>query len=255
MHTIAAPTLTREILEKVELAKHKASNVAMSVPEDWLNVDLDPAYRIAPTFSGRVPATFSSPGTRLARSDLHELGQALTPKSSTKDLVEYLHLVNAWGYGSAGYGPTRTHRVATGTEWNRFEDAARRALVILQDSSLDDAATVAYYCLSNRSESRVKGWGPAFFTKFLAFVDPTNSSSTINRAPALILDRWMAVAIRSTVDPATRRFPESGWRTPDYAFYVHLLTSLAETPQFQSAPYHGHPSNVERCLFAHYRGD
>ncbi len=172
-------------------------------------------------------------------------GRGLSPTSSDEEIETFLLLVNAWGFGSSGYGPWRTQQVL---DSERFFPSARRALEILHSDS-SDAALSAYFHLNNKAHGRVPWWGPAFFTKFLTFADPANSVERVERQGALILDRWMATAVRRVADQTS--FPTGGWTTPQYAYYLTLMSRLCESSELPDAMT---TLDAERALFAMYTG-
>lgn len=221
-----------------------ASQVRPSLPHRFAPDYSDPDYEVRQWFLDQMYGEREETST-VSRADLTRSGGALTPDSSDEDLRAFLLLVNAWGFGTSGFGPWRTQRVLAS---ERFLPSARRTLEILHAGN-PDAAVRAYFYLNNKSQGKVPWWGPAFFTKFLAFADPANSTDSTKRQGALILDRWMAKAVRDIAEH--NDFPDWGWTTPQYAYYLTLMARLRETPEL-----HGVAStvDVERALFAWYTG-
>jgi len=243
------------------------------LPFTELTRDLDPELRVSRSFSQYLsgsPLTSEEAGEslqrrRLSRAVLLEQGRALHPSSSDDELRSFLWLVNAWGYGTSGRGAARTRPVA---EDPQFPVSARLVLGVLHDTSRTTRAVDAYYLLNN--SLHVTGWGPAFFTKFLTFADPSNQpdfptdpagepDSSGGHLPALILDRWMAtvanyhlpveVPQRVTRKTPLATFRASGWTTPQYAYYLRLMSRLASQEPLKSSPYDGRAVAVERALF------
>lgn len=247
-HEPIAPKVPEKILASIRSQEAKAQADRLSIPSNLEPAPMDPAYAISKGFLRQLPDRIGS-ADHVTRSELADLGASLHPSSSATDLSAFLLLVNAWGFGAAGYGPWRTQEVIANAD---FDHSARQAIEILHGNS-SDAAVCAYYHLNNRSAGRVAWWGPAFFTKFLAFADPAQHARSVDdRYPALILDRWMAVAVRDV----TRQdgFPDCRWTTPQYAYYLALMQRLSGMPSFQEAPFNGDTRIVERTLFSHYRG-
>lgn len=149
-----------------------------------------------------------------------------------RDWIRLLAYSNAWGYGPAGYGVTRHNRIASapGTA-----DRLQTAVTIL-----DDAGPVpAYYYLNNRSSGHIRGFGPAFFTKFLYFAD---CAHPLQPRGALILDAVLAAQVKSLAGPVA--FPRrAGWLTRDYSFYLALMGRMALERNLK-------PDQLEAALFA-----
>jgi len=217
--------------------------------------DFDPPIEFNARFAAQFPAGLRNETSPLTRSLLLHEGSRIQPDSSREAVSSFLYLVNAWGYGKTGYGYRRTASVAAG-----FYESAVHGIEILQDQSDDLAAVTAYFHLNNTDH--VKGWGPAFFTKFLMFVDPANSDGRHHgRLRAVVLDRLTASQAngflpeslkshRPRAKAALGKFGESGWTTVQYAYYLSILTELAKHQRFA-----GDPMRVERALFHLKRGD
>lgn len=235
------PTRVRAAIE----TNVKAASVAsLSRPPELGPEQSDPPYSISQGFLDLLSASADHTGS-VSRADLMRRGRGLSPTSTDEEIETFLLLVNAWGFGSSGYGPWRTQQML---DSERFFRSARRALEILHSDS-PDAALSAYFYLNNKAHGRVPWWGPAFFTKFLTFADPANSVDGVERQGALILDRWMATAVRRVADHTS--FPTGGWTTPQYAYYLTLMSRLCESSEFRGATT---PLDAERALFALYTG-
>lgn len=216
-------------------------------------LDFDPPIPFSAAFASHFPLHIRDVTAPLTRSLLLEEGGRVGPDSSQEALTAFLYLVNAWGYGTTGYGHTRTANVAAA-----FYESALRAAEILHDLSDDLAPITAYYHLNN--EGHVNGWGPAFFTKFLMFVDPANSGGEdFDRVRSAVLDRLTASQAngflsrelksrRSRRSASLGRFGQSGWTTVQYAYYLSLLSALAT-----HEPFADDPMKVERALFQRQR--
>lgn len=228
----------------IEASVKEASEVPLSIPPELQPERSDPPYPISQRFLTLLPVGVDHAGS-VSRADLMRRGRGLSPTSTDEEIETFLLLVNAWGFGSSGYGPWRTQQVL---ESERFFPSARRALEILHSDS-PDAALSAYFHLNNKAHGRVPWWGPAFFTKFLTFADPANSVEGVERQGALILDRWMATAVRRIA--AHTSFPNGGWTTPQYAYYLTLLSRLCESAALGRS---ASPLDAERALYALYTG-
>jgi hypothetical protein len=138
----------------------------------------------------------------------------------------------AWGFGSVGYGPFRTERMLRATP-----DAATR-LRNVAASIRDEGALAAYARLA--SDCRIKGLGPAFGTKFLAFSQPAGHSPV-----ALIHDelvsRWLAREGRSDLS-------QTGWSTSTYAAYLDQMHRWADAIKED-------PETIEYLIFQDIAND
>lgn len=109
----------------------------------------------------------------------------------------------AWGFGWVGYGPHRVVRML-GTP-----DASAR-LHLVRQAVVSDGALAAYRHLAGKC--RIKGLGPAFGTKFIAFCQPAGA-----RPVALIHDElvstWLATNGRPDLSSTT-------WSVPIYEAYL-----------------------------------
>ena len=131
---------------------------------------------------------------RISRGDVHDIGQQV--RAQTLPAADLLTASFIWGSGPVGYGPRRLRsiRAAAG---DQLELSLQRALdaVGKDPAQLDPIA--GYACLYGGYDyegraapgrepwSRLRGFGPAFFTKFLYFCTPG----------ALILDKRVANAV------------------------------------------------------------
>ncbi|GAA2837246.1 hypothetical protein GCM10010441_72030 [Kitasatospora paracochleata] len=133
-----------------------------------------------------------------------------------------------WGQGRTGYGPHRLGRILAEP---RTEDRLARAAGTL----LDRGAVAAY----REVDRAVKGLGPAFFTKYLYFVD-----RALGPAPgfsALILDQRVARVLRaratrvgteaalpSAGEVARWTWSDTGWTAHRYEVYLRWMHAAAE---------------------------
>lgn len=229
-----------------------------AVPDDWRTEAVDecwnrplPArkdfgYDFGVTLARSLEA-HSEP--RIRREDLFTLAAGLGEPPAETDLVEFVVNVNAWGYGTTGYGRSRT-RIVVGSPGNdtrkRFVNSAQHAIALLRRYG----PVSAYYWLHNRTQGHVLWWGPAFFTKFLYFADLRNQPG--EPGGALILDQRLDSQVRQLlIDPDGRRWPTSrrgAWRTPDYAMYLQLLRLIGEREGVGQRP-----DRVEAVLFRRSR--
>jgi hypothetical protein len=118
----------------------------------------------------------------------------------------------AWGFGWVGYGPHRADKMLISTRDSRRHLQAVAALARV------DGAMAAYRGLAR--EHRIKGLGPAFGTKFIAFCQPAGA-----RPAALIHDQlvgaWLAAHGRPDLASAS-------WSPPRYEAYLDQIHVWAD---------------------------
>lgn len=118
----------------------------------------------------------------------------------------------AWGFGWVGYGPHRTAKMLVTTP-----DALPR-LRRVAVAARDESAVAAYGLLVHAC--RIKGLGPAFGTKFIAFCQPVEARPT-----ALIHDElvssWLAEHGRPDLSAAA-------WSRPTYEAYLAQMHAWAD---------------------------
>lgn len=149
-----------------------------------------------------------------------------------------------WGHGRSNYGPYRTASVLAQTDRPMGEpidpsvtERLRTSVEIVRSNGPGDA-----YEYLNNSPGRIKGLGPAFFTKWLYFASAKGPAGDVGVAPILdaLISNWFA-----ELEPPVRlRYA----RTPDYRQYVELLTEWGR-------PYGLGPAGVEERIFRLIRDD
>lgn len=118
--------------------------------------------------------------------------------------------VNAFGFGTSGYGAWRTRRIG------QLPDVEVRLQAAV--ATLDaDGPVDAYYLLNN--EGHLHGWGPALFTRFLDVADRRSAGR------ALCLDPATAAAVNALVPGSDLGVAD--WGTAEYAFYLGLVHRIA----------------------------
>lgn len=148
----------------------------------------------------------------LCREELFLLG-AKVPAGGAEAVLRFYLAVCAWGGGTSARSTARTFAP------------------LLQPDVLDRISTALaaptpeaqYKAFNNHSHAKVKGLGPAFFTKLMHFAAPAPGTS--NRPP-LILDARVARSLG---------IKTSGWSTREYVEYLELLATL-QTGQWSEAP-------------------
>jgi hypothetical protein len=167
----------------------------------------------------------------ISRGDVLDIGQQVRDRARPpSDLLAASFI---WGWGTAGYGPRRLRdiRAAAG---DRLESSLQRALdAVNKDPALPDPVA-GYACLYGGYDdqdraapgqepwSRLHGFGPAFFTKFLYFSTPG----------ALILDNRLANAVHTLTQLphlVTGNRRSLAWTPYRYSVYLHWMTQTART--------------------------
>ncbi|MFD3538682.1 hypothetical protein ACFWUQ_04185 [Streptomyces sp. NPDC058662] len=132
-----------------------------------------------------------------------------------------------WGQGRTGYGP---HRLRAVLAEPNLSDVLARAGTALRS----EGAVEAYRLLSGA----VRGWGPAFFTKYLYFLSVATDAPGTPRA--LILDQRVARVLRaratrvgldaevaSAPDTAAWTWSDAGWTAHRYGVYLRWMDAAA----------------------------
>jgi hypothetical protein len=164
----------------------------------------------------------------VSRGDIFDLADQVPGKYRATDLLKACFV---WGWGPAGYGPRRFESIcrAAGEE---LEPALRRALAATTDGAgvYDPIAGYSqFYGGDDRRRawpgqapwSRLRGLGPAFFTKFLYFSTPG----------VLILDNRLANAVHylcAMPSLVTKHGRSVVWTPFRYAVYLHWMRQTAQ---------------------------
>jgi hypothetical protein len=167
----------------------------------------------------------------ISRGDVLDIGQQVRARARTA--TDLLAASFIWGWGTAGYGPRRLRdiRAAAG---DRLEPSLQSALDAAGKDPASPDPIAGYACLYGGYDyqdrtapgqppwSRLHGFGPAFFTKFLYFSTPG----------ALILDNRLAYAVHR-LSQLPNLVTEEGrsltWTPYRYSVYVHWMTQTART--------------------------
>jgi hypothetical protein len=168
---------------------------------------------------------------RISRGDVLDIGQQV--RARMLPAADLLAASFIWGWGTAGYGPRRLRdiRAAAG---DRLEASLQRALEAVNNDPASPDPIAGYACLyggydyldraaaAHEPWSRLRGFGPAFFTKFLYFCTPG----------ALILDNRLANAVwRLSRLPhlVTGDGLSLAWSPYRYSVYLRWMTQTART--------------------------
>ncbi|WP_353649717.1 hypothetical protein ABLG96_01795 [Nakamurella sp. A5-74] len=172
------------------------------------------------------PVTLPADGDTLDRSELRRLADLSLRAPTDENVLNLFWNVLVWGSGS---DRRRIPRIAAGIETRRREVVDR--LVRAQQCSFSGDVRNAFRTLVRV----VPYWGPAFFTKFLAFTtDPANKS----KLQAVILDDRVRTAWRALTGD---RLPVEP-RSVDYESFCVKVSDVAAAAS-------RHPEQVEMALF------
>ncbi|MER7333526.1 MULTISPECIES: hypothetical protein [unclassified Micromonospora] len=167
----------------------------------------------------------------------------------------------AWGWGKTGYGSRRLDRImnADQTASETFRDDIDNRLSAAVEM-LDREGAVAAYDLLLRN-GRIRGLGPAFFTKFLYFA----SRASTEQCRALILDARLARQMRGFWErradqpyAANGRPAEWLWRGPRWSAYryqVYGAFMCRAAAQLSESGRRWTPELVELLLFRNDPGE
>jgi hypothetical protein len=194
----------------------------------------------------RLPDSVPLSG-KTSRGDVLDIGKRV--REGTSPATDLLIASFIWGWGATGYGPSRLRSIleAAGA---KLEPSLQRALAAgrTEPEAPDPIAGYAQLYggyLSKESDkraapgapdwTRLRGYGPAFFTKFLYFALPG----------ALILDNRLANAVHNLsglpnlVTADGRSWP---WTPYRYAVYLHWMRQIADAVDVE-------PDLLELTLF------
>lgn len=141
---------------------------------------------------------------RLNRSDSRRLIAGLLEEDN---IAGAFVVSQIWGYGRRGYGPYRVRRVLD-------QDGAGENLRAGYDVLHRDGPGAAFSAFADKH--RLAWLGPAFFTKFMFFADPTQQS--------LVLDEYVAAWIREHIGLKLPLYPA---RSSVYVGYLELVQAWA----------------------------
>lgn len=149
------------------------SHTVVFKPRKWASVlDALPAHCVA---SGRI-----------SRGDLFAIA---ADRDADRAMWRLFVASNVWGYGPAGYGPSRVAKVERATPEAEMEVLLGKAM----EDGAEQGPLAAYYRLrgDNPGPVAAKYWGSAFFTKALYAGLRDQDQSR----PALILDVVLATKV------------------------------------------------------------
>lgn len=154
------------------------------------------------------PPSFLTPGARLHvdRADVFQRAHSVTTE---QDVLELYVLMRSWGAGTKAQRIARCARVL-------HEPAAPALLLESLHDARDRGPHEAYRRLNTWGETRIKFFGPSFFTKWLYF---TAYEPGADGPQPLILDALVATSLgwRST-----------GWKSTDYREYLQTAEKIRD---------------------------
>lgn len=143
----------------------------------------------------------------LSRGDLFTLGDKV---ETARDAVNFYVAVCSWGAGTKARDIYR--RIPTLSE-PEVGEKLLGGIMLAQDPNVE--AGEAYRSFWTSEQYRLKGLGPAFFTKLLYFAAGPMDSKTMRH---LILDKKVATSIS---------WPDKAWWTPsEYGDYLELIDNV-----------------------------
>ncbi|HEY4099049.1 MAG TPA: hypothetical protein VGM33_26215 [Baekduia sp.] len=143
------------------------------------------------------------PGDGLDRAAAHA---AVAASLAAGELLGAFVVSQVWGYGRSGYGPFRVRRILDQPEADLHVRAS-------YDELCDDGPVAGFAAFSG--EHRLRGLGPAFFTKFMYLADPSRR--------ALVLDEYVLTWLRERAEVKLSRNP----RPADYERYLQIVGGWA----------------------------
>ncbi|WP_348534761.1 MULTISPECIES: hypothetical protein [unclassified Kitasatospora] len=187
-------------------------------PAHWTEVDPWP-----PSFGSRT----SKAAAAVSRSQVVSAVQEATTRGAWPEALTASYI---WGQGRTGYGP---HRLTEILAQPRVSTSLEEAAKTLQEKG----AVAAYRFLDGAGA--VKGLGPAFFTKYLYFLNLTMSAPA--GPEALILDQRVARTLRahatqvaqsiclpSSAELAAWIWSDRGWTAHRYDVYLDWMAAASK---------------------------
>lgn len=192
------------------------THAVMYVPAHWSGITPWPI---------RLLERSQASGAAISRSEVVTIAREAVRGGAW---AEALVASYVWGQGRNGYGPHRLREILAKPNTS---DALAKAGAALRE----EGAAAAYRGLYGE----VRGFGPAFITKLLYFLDRAIDAPVGPRA--LILDQRVARVVRihatrlgvelglpSAADVAAWIWSDGGWTPHRYGIYLHWATAAAE---------------------------
>ncbi|MCT1806254.1 8-oxoguanine DNA glycosylase OGG fold protein [Corynebacterium sanguinis] len=144
----------------------------------------------------------------VSRQRLFEFGESI---DTPEDAVSFYVAVCSWGTGTDAQ---QTYRCVQPLHQPGAPGRLLEGLKVAATGSGEEG----YFIFDHSGSAKVKGLGPAFFTKLLYFA--AGRPAPADTRHPLILDRRVAAALGWT--------KTSGWRTSEYSQYLDLVEQLQE---------------------------
>jgi hypothetical protein len=180
------------------------------------------------------PAALPGDGT-LWRADI--FGAANDWRAGRLSARAFLVAACMWGYGPVGYGPARVRAVLQDDPDGSSLESNLEPL--RHDCPATGDLRAAYQRFNRASGTRLRGLGPAFFTKLLYFAGYRRGAGGIQ---PLILDRNVAACLPADAGAAAGL--SWGWPSDQWMAYLTWAARQARRPGFG-----GEPDRVEMALF------
>jgi hypothetical protein len=167
---------------------------------------------------------------RVSRGDVFDIAEQVRVRA--RPATDLLVASFIWGWGAAGYGPRRLRDIINAAG-NQLEPSLQRALDAVNADRDAPEPVAGYTCLYGGSDypdraapgqrpwARLRGYGPAFFTKFLYFSTPGS----------LILDNRLANAVYNLSQLphlVTENRQSLNWTPYRYSVYLHWMNQTAQ---------------------------
>ncbi|MGX5653306.1 8-oxoguanine DNA glycosylase OGG fold protein [Geodermatophilus nigrescens] len=148
-------------------------------------------------------------------------------RCGSRPVTDLFVLTMAWGYGNVGYGRYRTRRMLVATD--DVAGRLQRALAPLQGPALatPDQIAAAYRSLGWGGTSRIRGLGPAFFTKLMYAAGHRHDQVGLQ---PLILDARVARALPAAGGPALGSWGWTAKQWLSYLTWAHEQAALLGVP-------------------------
>lgn len=166
--------------------------------------------------------------------DRQEVAQIVNHKLESEAVIDAFLAVMIWGYGRTGYGAYRTNKILENHAASPAELAER--LRSSADTVRATGPLEGYRWMQYTSKGKVKGLGPAFFTKWLSFTSAKGEAYGPDTVP--ILDNLTRGWFKRNTD-----YDPGYNRIRGYEVYVVTLEQWGETTGKSSA-------QVEAAIFS-----
>src|SRR5690625_658856 len=157
--------------------------------------------------------------------------------------------VMIWGYGTTGYGAHRTNEILQQSADDQSGQLSEHAIQSLKSAAAYAAngteGTYSFYILHN-SPTKLKGLGPAFFTKWLSFASMHNVPDEASALPVLddVVAEWIKSHTATPNGSGLDLDPQKDPATRKYHQYLQLLDAWSK-----QLPHPYTRTQIERTIF------